>query len=48
MDMSQSRRKEGIKTMVENRPKKSHFTTLPEKLNIITKSPKMSKLNFEI
>ena len=37
MDMSQSRRKEGIKTMGENRPKKSHFTRLPEKLNIITK-----------
>ena len=33
MDMSQSRRKEGIKTVGENRPKLSHFTPLPEKLN---------------
>ena len=46
MDMSQSRRKEGIKTVGENCPKKSHFTTLPEKLNIITKSPKNVKIEF--
>ena len=46
MDMSQSRRKEGIKTVGEIRPKKSHFTTLPEKLNILTKSPKNVKIEF--